>query len=175
MPYRGAYSGGLSAAAATFVAPVPSAVEKSASSWYAANYATFSRFQLVGPAMLRYININIGAASGNVQMGIVSLASSGSADTMLFARVAHTGVIACPTPTGGVVRQDLGSAVTLGAGDYALFFWADNTSVTVAHGASSASRASRMSFTYTNAAGVPASGTCDASSRIIPGLTAELA
>jgi hypothetical protein len=79
------------------------------------------RFHVPTDATYRYLNWVVSTASGNVQLGIVKLASTGHTG---FSIVAQTGIVACPS--AGDQRTDLG-ATTLATGDYAAFLWADNT------------------------------------------------
>lgn len=138
--------------------------------WPAANAAILSRFTLHEPTPLRYFLWRIGTASGNVQMGVVRLNSIGNA----YTRVMNSGVIACPA--AAAIRYDLGST-TLPPGEYAMFFWADNTTVAVPHTSHNVATAMRTSAVITDAAGLPASGSVSwgASGRYLAGACMEAA
>jgi hypothetical protein len=122
--------------------------------WPAVNRAVFVRFTQPQPGSIRYINWVVGVASGNVQLGLVQLSGSGLTS---YTRIAHTGVIACPT--AGDIRTDLG-ATALGAGTYAAFIWADNTTFQARYSTASGIKALRIAAIASSlASGVPASGT----------------
>lgn len=116
---------GITVAAATPALIVAGAalLNPAAAVWPAANRALFSRFSLATDTPLRYVLWRCDTSSGNVMLGIVRLSG---ADHGTFVRLANTGIIACPT--AGDIRTDLG-AVTYPAGDYAVFLWADNTTM----------------------------------------------
>lgn len=138
--------------AALLVPPVSASVP-SAAAWGAANRVVFSRLHIPTTTPIRYFNWVVGVSSGNVQVGVVALSG---ANRTSFTRIVHSGVIACPT--AGDVRTDLGLTYLPG-GDYALFIWADNTTVTTRTGTNSGNTAMRMCAvqnSYTT--GVPASG-----------------
>ncbi len=171
MRQPGFYSGREISAPVSTIIPPTSATVATTQAWFGANWSLFSRFTLAVPATIRYINFVIGVASGNIQVGVGSLAGNGNAAQAAFTRIAHTGVIACPT--AGNIHQDLGASVTLSPGNYALFFWADNTTVTTAHGSSTPFNSSRLTFNVSNASGIGATETIAATSRWIQSLTAE--
>ncbi len=107
--------------------------------WPLANLALFHRFSLSVGKVYRYINTAVGAASGNIQVGVVRLSGSG---LLSYTRVMDSGVIAAVN--GSPKQFDLG-ATYLPAGDYAFFMWADNTTVTMLWGnASTAASSSRL-------------------------------
>lgn len=117
----GTYTSPLALARPTLVAPLNTTGASNAV-WPAANRALFMRLPVLTVATtFRYINWIVGTASGNVQVGVVSLSG---ANRTSFTRVMNSGVIACPT--AGNIRTDLG-ATSLPAGEYAAFLWADNT------------------------------------------------
>lgn len=124
--------------------------------WFAQYGATFQRFQLAQAMTARYLLCQIGAASGNIQVGVVGL--SGASD-FTYTRIAHSGIIAAPG--NGARRIDLGAFELdpTAYREFALFFWADNTTITMPHGISAGAAAMRFtsSPTLTNT-GVPASG-----------------
>lgn len=134
-----------------------------------ANYAFFNRFHLPAPGAYRYVNFTTGVASGNIQVGVVKLSG---ANALTYTRVMNSGIIACPV--AGNTRVDCG-LTTLAAGDYSLFFWADNTTVTIGLGnVASYAGARVMTIDIPGAGGVPASGTFAAwGQRCVQGLTLE--
>lgn len=95
--------------------------------WFATNYAIGHRFTLETKAQLRYINTRIGTPSGNIQAGVVRLYGAG---LVFYHRVMNTGIIAAPA--AGRVSLDCG-LTTLEPGEYGVFLWADNTTVTLPH------------------------------------------
>lgn len=109
---------------AALIVPPASVNTATAAAWPAVNRAVYTRFQLGVATVARYLLWEVGTASGNVQLGVVRLSGAGRTS---YARVMNSGVIACPST--GAQRTDLG-ATLLAAGDYALFLWADNTTVT---------------------------------------------
>jgi len=119
-----------SAALAPSLVIPPASQGLSVSAYPAANRGHFSRFSLTVGGDFRYILWEVGVSSGNVQVGIVKLSGTG---LTTFTKVADSGVIACPA--SGAVRTDLG-VQTLTAGDYALFIWSDNTTMTTRYSGS---------------------------------------
>jgi hypothetical protein len=143
-----------------------------AAAWYTVNAATFLRFQTATPGVYRYVNMYVGTSSGNIQVGVASLTSLVGAGSLNVSRVAHSGVIACPTGASAA-RIDLG-AFTLPAGDHFLFLWCDNTTATFLHGLSTGFAANRMLFSFTVADGFPAGvTTISTTTRWVSGLTLE--
>lgn len=130
--------------------PVSNAITNA---WLAANEAVFVRFSLSTPGTYRYIGWVVGTASGNVQVGVVSL--SGSLLTT-WTHVASTGVIACPS--AAIIRSDIG-VQTLAAGEYALFLWADNITFKTASSAANTTHLRLTGKTTGLATGVTGSGT----------------
>jgi hypothetical protein len=127
-----------------------------AAAWPAVNRAVFSRFPVGRPSLIRYVNWVVGTSSGNVQLGIVRLTSSGA--TATYERVAHTGVIACPST--GDIHTDLGASTVLAAGDYAAFLWADNVTLTARTSTTSGLTPLRFAGTESSlASGVGTTGT----------------
>ena len=140
--------------------PVPSVlippmydVAVAGGAWPAANRAIFNRFQLAVPTPIRYVDWIVTAASGNVQLGVVSLVG---ADRTSYNRLVHTGVIACPA--AGNIRTDLGLTM-LPAGDLAMFMWADNTTFQTRYSSASGHLALRHMASHSGlASGVAATG-----------------
>lgn len=93
--------------------------------YIASDRAMFTRFCLATGGTYRYINWVCGVQSGNIQVGVVQLSGTGR---LTYTLIKGSGVISCPA--AAAIRTDLG-AFYLQAGDYAMFFWADNTTVTV--------------------------------------------
>jgi hypothetical protein len=117
------------------------------------------------------MNFYVGVSSGNIQIGVVSLAPSGSGGTINATRIIDSGIVACPAALE--VRYDLGATV-LPPGDYALFFWADNTTVTVPHGLATGATGSRAAFgNNPGAGGVQASPILSQTGRWLSGFTLE--
>lgn len=137
----------------SLIVPPAAHLTPAAATWGAANRAIFDRFQVATPTTLRYLNWTVDVASGNVQVGVVRLAGAGHAD---FTRVMDSGVIACPA--AGQIRTDLGASLLL-PGDYALFLWADNTTISTRWTAAAALTALRSVGVLVVAGGVPVSGT----------------
>ena len=149
----------------TLPAPIPSAPsmvippgstirDYAMTAWFTANDALFSRFQLQVPTVVRYVDFAVGTSSGNIQVGYVRLRGT---DHKSFDRLKTSGTIACPST--GAVRYDLG-AETLEPGDYAVFLWCDNTTATFPLNTSSGGgwmAAAKMTGSYSNAIGIPAS------------------
>jgi len=136
----------------TVVAPLYTAAV-SAAAWPQADRAVFMRFPLLVTTPLRYANWVVGTQSGNVQVGVVALSG---ANRTSFTRVMSSGVIACPTAAD--IRTDLG-LTTLPAGDYAMFIWADNTTVQTRYSTASSLPALRQCGVATISGGVGTSGT----------------
>lgn len=143
-----------------------------ASAWYLANAATFMRFSIGRPRTFRYVNFYVGVQSGNIQVGVSLLRPGSAPSNMDSTRVAHSGVIACPSP--GVARIDLGF-FTLTPGDYALFLWCDNTTAQFMHGLATGLTATRLQFASTGLSGGVVSGltTIPTTTRWVSGLTLE--
>lgn len=171
--YKGSYSGATRGAAPALIVPPISAMVAGAAAWYTAEAATFNRFTVAVPTPFQFINMWVGTSSGNIQVGVASLAFA-NATTMTFTRVATSGTIAAPTGSTAA-HIDLGSATTLTPGQYGVFLWVDNTTLTTTHGVTAGLQASRLCFNATLAGGVPASGTITASGRYVTGLTLEAA
>lgn len=136
--------------------------------WFVANNAIYQRCTVPLQATYRYVGINIGVSSGNVQAGVVKLSG---ADRRTWTRVMNTGIIAAPA--AGYVKLDCGATV-LTPGDYAVFFWADNTTITVPHMSLAAVAGTPLWWNDApGAGGVGASGTASATwgQRMIAGLT----
>ena len=135
--------------------------------WSAAQRACFIRFQQATTGVYRYINWTCAIASGNVQVGVVAM--SGTGRISYGAPLVTTGVIACPTAAD--IRSDVG-AFTLTPGDYALFLWADNTTVSVGRSTGVPSSQRMAGFVNSLATGVIAGGTLTLST-IAPSLVLE--
>lgn len=135
------------------VLPYAAHLTPTALAWGAVDRAVFDRFQLAEPTTLRYLNWKADVASGNVQVGVVRLSGVGHAD---FTKVMDSGVIACPAAAD--LRTDLGATLLL-PGDYALFVWADNTTVQTRWTAAAALAPLRTVGVLTASGGVPATGT----------------
>lgn len=122
--------------------------------WPAANRAIYMRFATSINTPIRYINWRCDVQSGNVQLGIVSLAATAFT---AYTRIVHTGVIACPT--AGDIRTDLGTTL-LAPGTYAAFLWADNTTFQARNSSNSGIGAVRACGIESSlATGVTATGT----------------
>lgn len=138
--------------------------------WYSANAATFLRFSLTAPRTFRYVNLQVGVSSGNIQVGISRLKGADAA-SLYTTRVAHSGVIACPPVNAQ--RVDLGF-FTLPPGEYGLFLWCDNTTATFLHGLGTGITASRLALSAAFASGVPSAVTqVGVTTRWVTGLTLE--
>lgn len=138
--------------------------------WYTANAATWLRFHVPYRKAYRWVNLRVGTQSGNIQVGVSSLARTGT--TVNSTKVMDSGVIACPA--AGDQRIDCGT-VTLNPGDYGLFLWCDNVTAQFLHSLATGLAASRMLFSQTGlASGVPSSvTTIGPTTRWVSGLTLE--
>lgn len=153
------------------IVPPASVIAASAAAvWPTANLAIFNRFSTSVSRSYRYVNLQVGVSSGNIQVGIVSF-SPDTATTVNAVKVVDSGIIACPT--AGAQRIDLGE-VLLPAGDYGLFLWCDNTTAQFMHGIGTGWNASRTTFNATLGTGVGTSViTMGISTRWVAGLTLE--
>lgn len=171
--YRGSFSSGPAGGQGIVIPPV-SAVPAAVATWPVVNTVIMNRFVVQAPTSIRYINFRIGVSSGNVQVGVVSLAGNGNFWEQTATLVASSGVIACPA-TNADYHRDLGAVVGLAPGDYALFFWADNTTMSAPNGVMAGFAAARASFAVGSlASGVTGTHTVNATTRWVAGLTAEL-
>lgn len=117
-----------SAQAPKIVVPHAAALQAASPAvWFAANNALYMRATVPARGVYRYIGLNIGTASGNIQVGVLKLSGT---DMRSWTKVMDSGIIACPA--AGYTKISCG-ATTLDAGDYALFFWTDNVTVSVPH------------------------------------------
>jgi hypothetical protein len=138
----------------SLIVPPGAILNPGAAVWPAANRAIYMRFDLGGATPIRYINWSCGVQSGNVQVGIVSIAPTAFT---AYTRIAHSGVIACPA--AGDIRTDLGSTL-YPAGTYAAFLWADNITFQARHSSNSGLTVLRACGIESSlAAGVTATGT----------------
>ena len=154
------------------VPPAAVLAASGAAAWYAVNNATLMRFHLSRPRTYRYVNLHVGTASGNIQVGVCRLRPDADS-TVLAYRVAHSDVIACPA--AGAARIDLGY-FTLAPGDYGLFLWCDNTTAQFLHGLSAGVTASRAAFATTQVGGVAAADVYfSTTTRWVTGLSLESA
>lgn len=94
--------------------------------WPTANLGFANRFSIQTPVELRYASIPCTVASGNIEVGILRMIGG---DRTSVAPLITSGVIACPAPSGGRIRIDLGKFV-LPPGEYWAWFWCDNTTAT---------------------------------------------
>lgn len=117
--------------------------------WPAAEKAMFTRFTLAVARSYRYFGLKVGAAYGNLQVGVVKV------NGLSFTGVTSSGVIAA---TAGDLRIDLGPT-KLPAGDYALFVWVDNTVLTTRYASNSIVSSHQSTRELIYIGGVPASGT----------------
>lgn len=131
---------------------VPQPVGSFAAGVLAANRAHFSRFQLATPGTFRYINWTCAVQSGNIQAGVVAL--SGTGRTTYSVPIVSTGIIACPA--AGDIRSDL-DAFALPAGDYALFLWVSDGTVSVSRSTASPASMRVSAIKTLTASGVIAS------------------
>lgn len=132
--------------------------------WFGVNGALFHRFSMISAQAARYFLVKIGIASGNIQYGVVRLSGTGHVD---YSIVMNSGIVACPA--AGDKRLDLGRTV-LPAGDYALFFWADNVTITIPQSTNANYAARRAGGEVTGlAGGVPATGTLTFTNRNFDG------
>lgn len=169
--HGGAFMTAGSVAGPRLIIPPASVIAASAAgAWPTTNLAIFNRFHVPVAQSYRYVNLYVGVQSGNIQVGIASLALD-TDSTINATRVAHSGVIACPA--SGPQRIDLGET-TLPPGDYALFLHCDNTTAQFLHGIATGWHATRTSFSQTVSGGI-GSGvvTLSASTRWVAGLTLE--
>lgn len=152
----GAYAP-IPGSAPAILQPIMSSTTFAPAVWSApgANAALIMRCPtLLGSRSYRYFLTKVGVQSGNIQYGVLALSGT---DLLTFTRVMDSGIIACPAP--GNLRGDLG-ATTLGPGEYALFLWADNTTVTMPRNAPGDAGFARAASAITAIpGGVPASGT----------------
>lgn len=171
--HGGAFMAAGSIVPPKLVVPPSSCYSAAPTAWFAANYGVFHRFAVTITGAYRYVNLHVGIASGNIQVGVAT-ATPADPTSMYFTRLAHSGVIACPA--AGAQRIDLG-ATTLTPGDYALFLWCDNTTAAFMHGIGTGFAASRMHFNSSlGASGLGASVfQIGAGTRWISGLTLEAA
>lgn len=152
-------------APAVIIPPTSVLAPGTEATWPLANKAWFTRFTLPVARTYRYFGYRVQNASGNIQVGVVKL------DGLNYTRVMHSGVI--PATDGTVTRIDLG-ATELPAGDYALFFWADNTALTIKLGSDYKLASLQAARELDIAGGVPSSGVFTGgwgSGRYITGLT----
>lgn len=156
-----------------FIVPPASVIAASSTSaWSAANFALFNRFHVPVAKSYRYVNLYAGTASGNIQVGVSSLALN-NATTVYSTRVAHSGLIVAPT--GGAPAQiDLGE-FTLTPGDYGLFLFCDNVTATFPQGIATGWHATRTTFGATVTSAGVGSGILQlsASTRWLSGFTLE--
>lgn len=159
-----ALSSGTSAALDAVLSPI---VNQAPAAWPAANMAVFQRVWI--PAgTYRYLRFKIGVQNGNIQVGVVKLSGAQHQD---YTRVMSSGIIACPA--AGNIRQDLG-ATALTEGDYAIFAWADGTTVTMPTVTASAFSAAALGAEVTSlATGVLATGSFTWGQRLLPLFTLE--
>jgi hypothetical protein len=99
----------------------------------------------------RHLRFHIGTASGNIQIGVVRL---DPANHLNYTRVMSSGIIACPA--AATISYDLGATAL--TGDHALFFWADNATVTTVWGAFGAANSMGFAKVDSLATGVLATG-----------------
>lgn len=122
--------------------------------WPTANRAIAQRIHLPVGGTFRYVNVDIGVQSGNIQASVVRLSGT---DRLSFTRLMTTGSIACPA--AGVTRLDLGATV-VNAGDLAIVLWADNTTFQARQTfVSSGITSSRLAAYVDAVGGIGASGT----------------
>lgn len=146
-----------------------------AAAWYTANAATFMRFSIGRRRTFRYVNLQVGTQSGNIEVGVVRLRPGNVSGGVNYERVAWSGSIACPA--SGAQRIDLGYFV-LPPGEYALYLWCDNTTAAFLHGLASGFASTRLLFTNTGATPPGSSaaiGTISATTRWLSGITLESA
>lgn len=160
-------------AAPELVVPPASALTSSGVSNWFTQYAVLAhRFQNPTRKEYRYVNLYIGTSSGNIQVGVGSITRSGT--NVSITPVKDSGIIASPG-TGGQ-RIDLG-AFHLNPGEYGLYLWCDNTTITVPAGIVTGFQGARWAFsaTLTNT-GVPqgsATALGTTAARFVTGLTLE--
>lgn len=94
--------------------------------WPTANLGFANRFSIQTPVELRYASIPCTVANGNIEIGILRCVG---ADRTTVAPLITSAVIACPAPSGGRIRVDLGRFV-LTPGEYWAWLWCDNTTAT---------------------------------------------
>lgn len=141
--------------------------------WFTQYAAYYARFQLSVKTIMRHVLCRIASSSGNIQVGVVGLSGASDLD---FTRLGHSGIIAAGAT--GARRIDIGATVLDPAlyREFAVFFWADNTAITVPCAASSAGLTIRACTQVTHdAAGVPANGNLAAwtANRLFAGLALE--
>jgi len=157
----------------------PSLIVPSASSvavaavvvWFGANQTIMNRFQVPGGGIFRYVNLYVGASSGNIQVGVVKLGTVVAATQQYAAPIMTSGVIACPA-ANAVVRIDCG-ATWLPPGDYAVFLWCDNTTASFLHAIPLGVSARRDTLSQSLSGGLTVASTASYSSRLVSGLTLE--
>lgn len=160
----------LMAAPTLVIPPMSNFLNNATTAWFIAHGCIFHRFDLPVGGNYRYILCKIGTSSGNIQVGVVKLSGSSLLD---YERVAHSGIIA--SPGTGQRRIDLGE-FHLDAGPHALFFYCDNTTLTIGQAVIANGDQFRAAQAQNlDAAGVPASGTLTAwtSNRLLTGLSME--
>lgn len=140
--------------------------------WFSANNALFNRVHIPRGGFYRYMNLYVGASSGNIQLGVVKLAPTASATSHAWSALRmNSGSIACPAGSANY-RHDFG-ATFLEAGDYALFLWCSNTTASFLHGFVTGFSSRKDALSAALGSGVTATGTASYSSRWMSGLTLE--
>lgn len=160
-------------AAPQLIIPPGSVIAASAlATWYVPNAATYLRFHNPFRQTFRWINIYIGAISGNMQVGVSAISRTGT--TVNSTKVMDSTVIAMSSLTANAnARIDCGATI-LAPGDYAMFLWCDNTTASFMHSLATGLTASRMLFSQTVSGGITSSVlTLSQTTRWVSGMTLE--
>ncbi len=156
------------------IPPISAALQGTAeSAWFTANFAVAPRFMLPYSFVPDRAQIPCTVASGNIEVSIHSIVRTG-VNTFDHVKVASSGVIACPAvgsggAPGNSITVPFVSPPELLPGEYVVVFWADNTTINVAHALSNTMLRAGLSLGFGGASvgGVPTSGSMAYSGRAI--------
>lgn len=154
-------------ATAVVVPPASLVAIPAATAWFASEAAILQRFSLTTGGTYRYANFRLDTSSGNYEVAVVRLESSGNS----FTKIMSTGVTV--TPAAGDKIIDLGTTY-LEPGHYAIGLWFDNTVAQLRMGGSTGLTAMRLTSILGPplASGIPATGSITwGSTQFIGGLT----
>lgn len=133
--------------------------------WPAANRAQFHKFELQIGVVARFSGFRAESAGGNVQVAVVKM------NGLNYTRVMVSAITA--VGAAGAFSLDMGSTF-LPPGEYALVFWADNTTLTLAQAQGELIRSTRLCGEATGlTTGIPAAGAIPSwsTTRAVAGLT----
>jgi lysophospholipase L1-like esterase len=150
--------GAISDVEAPIIPPATTLANVGESVWFGANSAIAMRFVIERSRTVQRFRLPCAVASGNIELGIYAATRTGN-NTFDFSRVATTGVIPCPTPSGSIIEVNLPTPVRLLPGQYAVYLWCDNVTATFSHTLSNAINRAGWAFGSgsASAGGMPAS------------------